>query len=141
LQELAADPRLSTNVKRVGEREWLIPALKQVIASRPVAEVSMRLERAQCSWAPVGKPADLFEDAHLMATGGLIETFLSRAGGEQGKPVKLPAMPFALHDDQRLGLRRHAPTMGQHNAEVLAEAGYSAAEIAALAEKKVIVAG
>jgi crotonobetainyl-CoA:carnitine CoA-transferase CaiB-like acyl-CoA transferase len=141
LQELAADPRLATNLKRVGEREWLIPALKKVIAALPKDEVATRLERAQCSWAPVGKPADLFEDAHLLATGGLIETFLARAGGTDGKPVKLPAMPFAFHDDQRLGLRRHAPTMGQHNAEVLAEAGYSAAEIAGLAKKKVIVAG
>lgn len=141
LQKLAADPRLATNLMRVGEREWLIPALKAQIAPLPKAQVAERLERAQCSWAPVGKPADLFEDAHLMATGGLIETFLSRAGGLQGKPVKLPAMPFAFHDDQRLGLRRHAPTIGQHNAEVLAEVGYSEAEIAALAEKKVIVTG
>ena len=140
LQKLAADPRLATNVLRVGEREWLIPALKAVIAPLAKAQVAERLERAQCSWAPVGKPADLFEDAHLLATGGLIETFLSRAGGLDGKAVKLPAMPFALHDDQRLGLRRHAPMMGQHNAEVLTEAGYSATEIAELAERKVIVA-
>lgn len=141
LQRLAADPRLATNLMRVGEREWLIPALKAAIAPLSKAHVAERLERSQCSWAPVGKPADLFEDAHLMATGGLIETFLARAGGETGKPVKLPAMPFAFHDDQRLGLRRHAPTMGQHNAEVLTEAGFSAAEIASLAERKVIVAG
>ncbi len=140
LQKLAADPRLATNLMRTGEREWLIPALKAVIAALPKTEVAARLERAQCSWAPVGKPADLFEDAHLLATGGLIETFLSRAGGLDGRPVKLPAMPFAFHDGERLGLRRHAPTMGQHNAEVLAEVGYADAEIAALVEKNVIVA-
>lgn len=140
LHALAADPRLATNLMRVGEREWMIPRLKEVIAPLPKAEVAERLERAQCSWAPVGKPADLFEDAHLLATGGLIETFINRAGGMDGKPVKLPGMPFAF-GDERLGLRRHAPTMGQHNAEVLAEAGYSEGEIARLAEKKVIVAG
>ena len=140
LQALAADPRLATNLMRVGEREWLIPRLKEVIAPLPKAEVSERLERCACSWAPVGKPRDLFEDAHLLATGGLIETFISRVGGMDGTSAKLPAMPFSFHDDQRLGLRRHAPTMGQHNAEVLAEVGYSAAEIAAMAEKKVIVA-
>jgi len=140
LQALAADPRLATNLMRVGEREWMIPRLKEVIAPLPKTEVAERLERAQCSWAPVGKPADLFEDAHLLATGGLIETFINRAGGVDGKPVKLPGMPFAF-GDERLGLRRHAPTMGQHNAEVLAEAGYSEGEIARLAEKKVIVAG
>jgi crotonobetainyl-CoA:carnitine CoA-transferase CaiB-like acyl-CoA transferase len=140
LQALAADPRLATNLMRVGEREWLIPRLKEVIAPLPKSEVAERLERAACSWAPVGKPRDLFEDAHLLATGGLIETFINRAGGMDGKPVKLPAMPFAF-GDQRLGLRRHAPTMGQHNAEVLTEAGYSPAEIAAMVQKKVVVAG
>ncbi|MGD9804372.1 MAG: CaiB/BaiF CoA transferase family protein [Hyphomicrobiaceae bacterium] len=141
LQKLAADPRLATNLMRVSEREWLIPRLKEVIAAQPKAEVAERLERAKCSWAPVGKPSDLFEDAHLMATSGLIETFVNRAGGGEGKPVRLPAMPFAFHDDQRLGLRCHAPTLGQHNAEVLGEIGFSAADIAAMAKNKVIVSG
>ena len=139
LQSLAADPRLATNVLRVAERSWLIPALKEVIAALPVREVSDRLERAQCSWAPVGKPRDLFEDAHLLATQGLIETFVSRVGGTDGKLARLPAMPFTLHDGERLGLRRHAPRLGEHNAEVLAEAGYSAADIAALAASGAIV--
>jgi len=139
LQQLAADPRLATNLMRVAEREWLIPRLKDVIAPLPKAEVAERLERANCSWAPVGKPSDLFEDAHLMATSGLIETFVNRAGGADGKPVRLPALPFALHDDERLGLRRHAPTLGEHNTAVLEEAGFSAAEIAALADQHVIV--
>ena len=31
LQELAADPRLATNVMRLAERAWLIPALQEVI--------------------------------------------------------------------------------------------------------------
>jgi len=139
LQQLAADPRLATNLMRAGEREWLIPRLKEIIAPLPKAEVAERLERANCSWAPVGRPSDLFEDAHLMATSGLIETFVNRAGGNAGSPVKLPAMPFAFHDDQRLGLRRHAPTLGQHNTEVLSEAGFTADEIAAMANGKVIV--
>lgn len=141
LQELAADPRLATNLMRVTEREWLVPRLKEIIAPLPKAKVAERLERAKCSWAPVGKPADLFEDAHLMATHGLIETFVNRVGGAEGKPVRLPALPFAFHDDERLGLRRHAPKLGEHNAEVLAEAGFSPDQIATLAKEKVIVTG
>jgi crotonobetainyl-CoA:carnitine CoA-transferase CaiB-like acyl-CoA transferase len=139
LQKLAADPRLATNLMRAGEREWLIPRLREIIGPLPKAEVAERLERANCSWAPVGRPSDLFEDAHLMATSGLIETFVNRAGGTDGSAARLPAMPFAFHDDQRLGLRRHAPTLGEHNSEVLAEAGFAADEIAAMADKKVVV--
>ena len=33
LQELAVDPRLATNVMRLTERSWLIPALQEVLAA------------------------------------------------------------------------------------------------------------
>ena len=140
LQELAKDPRLANNVMRNNERTWLIPALKEVIAPLPKAEVSARLEKANCSWAPVGTPRDLFEDAHLLATGGLVDVILSRAGGSDGVRTKLPALPVELGAArERPGVRSLAPTLGQHNREVLSAAGFSAAEIAALAERKVIV--
>src|SRR6266851_8847989 len=60
LQELAADPRVATNLMRCHERSWLIPALKQVVAKLPQDEVARRCERANVSWSPVGQPADLF---------------------------------------------------------------------------------
>ncbi|MEZ5856649.1 MAG: CaiB/BaiF CoA-transferase family protein [Hyphomicrobiaceae bacterium] len=141
LQQLAGDPRLATNVMRVKERDWLIPELKKVIAPLPKAEVEVRLERAACSWAPVGRPDDLFEDVHLLATGGLIETLIPRLGGAGLLPAKLPALPVEFGAERARGtLHRHAPRLGEHNAEVLAEAGLSASEIAALAEAGAIVA-
>lgn len=141
LAELAKDPRLATNVMRSGERAWLIPALREVILKYPQHEVAAKLERAQCSWSPVGQPRDLFEDAHLMATGGLLEVFLSRAGGAEGVRTRLPSLPIELGAERaRSTVRRHAPRMGEHNAEVLAEAGFSPAEITDLAARKIIVA-
>jgi crotonobetainyl-CoA:carnitine CoA-transferase CaiB-like acyl-CoA transferase len=139
LQELAADPRLATNVMRLAERSWLIPALQEVIGKMPQDEVARRVERAQVSWAPVGQPGDLFDDPHLLATGGLVEVILSRFGGEDGKRTRLPALPIEFGADrQRPGLARQPPQVGEHNAEVLGEAGFSAAEIAELAESGVI---
>ncbi len=140
LQTLAADPRLATNVMRVGEREWLIPELKKVTALLPTAEVAARLERCHVSWAPVGKPGDLFEDAHLLATGGLLDVFVSRIGGENGVKVGLPALPVEFGAERgRSTLHRQPPLVGEHNAEVLTEAGFSAAEIAGLAGAGVLV--
>ena len=140
LQELATDPRLASNVMRRDERAWLIPALKEVIARLPQDEVGKRLERANCSWAPVGQPKDLYEDAHLLATGGLLDVFLSRAGGSDGVKAKLPALPIEFGAArERPGVRRQSPRVGEHNAEVLAEAGFTRAEIGVLAETKVIV--
>ena len=140
LRALAADPRLATNVMRVTERGWLVPELKKVVALLSTAEVAARLERCGVSWAPVGKPADLFEDAHLLATGGLLDVFVSRIGGESGTKAGIPALPLEFGAERARGtLRRQPPRVGEHNAEVLAEAGFSAGEIAALAEKGVLV--
>jgi crotonobetainyl-CoA:carnitine CoA-transferase CaiB-like acyl-CoA transferase len=139
LQELAADPHLATNFMRLQERAWLIPALQAVLASLPQDEVAARCERANVSWAPVGQPGDLFTDAHLLATGGLLDVFISRLGGEDGKKVGLPALPieFGL-DRQRPGIRRQPPRMGEHNAEILGGAGFSGEEIAGMAAEGVI---
>ncbi len=141
LQSLAADPRLASNVMRVTEREWLIPELKKITAVLPTAEVAARLERCAVSWAPVGKPGDMFEDAHLLATGGLLDVFVSRIGGEHGTKVGLPALPLEFGAARaRSTLHRQPPEVGEHNAEVLGEAGFTPAEIAALIATGVAVA-
>jgi crotonobetainyl-CoA:carnitine CoA-transferase CaiB-like acyl-CoA transferase len=142
LEALAADPRLATNALRAAERPWLIPALQEVIASLPQDVVAERCERAQVSWSPVAKPTDLFHDAHLMATGGLLDVFVSRLGGETGPKVGLPALPLEFGAGParaRPALIRQAPRMGEHNAEILAAAGFTPAEIAALAAERIIV--
>jgi crotonobetainyl-CoA:carnitine CoA-transferase CaiB-like acyl-CoA transferase len=141
LQELAADPRLATNVTRLAERSWLIPALQEVLAALPQEEVAARCERCNVSWALVGQPGDLFADPHLLATGGLVDVFISRVGEEGGKVAGLPTLPIEFGTDRRRpGLTRQPPRIGEHNVEVLREAGLSTTEIAALAESGVIAA-
>src|SRR4051812_18503779 len=126
LQDLAADPRLATNVMRLAERAWLIPALQEIIARYTQAEVQARCERANVSWAPVGQPGDLFTDPHLMATGGLLDVMISRLGGTQGTPAKLPALPIEFGTERaRPGIRMQSPLIGEHSTAVLAEAGYT----------------
>ena len=104
----------------------------------PQDEVARRCERANVSWAPVGQPGDLFADPHLLATGGLrrrVHFALRRRRRQVGRPAgpadrvrRRPPPPRP---------RRQPPRIGEHNAEVLAEAGFSP-EIAALAESGVI---
>jgi crotonobetainyl-CoA:carnitine CoA-transferase CaiB-like acyl-CoA transferase len=139
LQELAADPRLATNVMRLQERARLIPALQEVIARYPQDEVGQRCERANVSWAPVSQPGDLFTDPHLLATGGLVEVLISRFGGGDAKKAGLPALPVEFGADrQRPGIACQPPRIGEHNADILSEAGFTIAEIAALADAGVI---
>ena len=141
LQELAADPRLATNVMRLAERSWLLPALQEILGKLPQQEVEQRCERANVSWAPVGRPDHLFTDPHLLATGGLVDVLISRFGGGDGKMVGLPALPVEFGTERdRPGGTRQPPRIGEHNAEVLAEAGFNTTEIADLTERKVIIA-
>jgi crotonobetainyl-CoA:carnitine CoA-transferase CaiB-like acyl-CoA transferase len=136
---LAADPRLATNVARLAERAWLIPALQEVLATLPQDEIARRCERCNVSWAPVGQPGDLFTDPHLLATGGLVDVFISRFDGGNRKVAGLPALPVEFGADrQRPGIRRQPPRVGEHNVQVLGEAGFTTAEIAGLADAGVI---
>jgi crotonobetainyl-CoA:carnitine CoA-transferase CaiB-like acyl-CoA transferase len=140
LQELAAAPRLGTNLMRLQERAWLIPALQEVLVKLPQREVEARCEQANVSWAPVGQPGDLFSDPHLLATGGLLDVIISRIGGTEGKPAKLPALPIEFGADRdRPGIRMQSPRMGEHTIEVLSEIGFSAPDIKRLIERGVIV--
>ncbi len=141
LDELAKDPRLETNVTRIDERPWLIPAVQEVLEKLPQKEVEKRCERANVSWAPVGRPVDLFTDRHLLATGGLLDVFVSRFGEEQGKIAGLPALPFEFGPDrERPRLHRQPPRVGEHSRELLCSSGLSDNEIAALIDNKVIAA-
>lgn len=138
--ELGADDRLTTNADRAKARPWLIPRLKEEIATLPYDLVSGRCEAAAISWAPVGKPEDLFANPHLLAGGGLLETAIAAAGGGAGRTVGLPALPVEFGTDRARGrLERQPPAMGEHSREVLAEAGLSTTEISRLIESGAVV--
>ncbi len=138
LAALAADERLDTNAKRTRERAWLIPALQEALAAFPQAEAARLCEGCGVSFAPVGRPRDLFEDAHLLASGGLLQTAIAAVGG--GEMFGLPNLPVEFGGGARTVLRRQPPRLGEHSLEVLAEAGFSADEIAALQATGEVVA-
>jgi crotonobetainyl-CoA:carnitine CoA-transferase CaiB-like acyl-CoA transferase len=140
LQELASDPRLATNLMRLQERVWLIPALQDVLGKLSQQDVETRCGQANVSWARVGQPGDLFTDPHLLATGGLLDVFISRIGGTEGRKVGLPALPIEFGPNRdRPGIRRQSPRVGEHSRDVLAEAGFSASEVADLLHTGVVV--
>jgi crotonobetainyl-CoA:carnitine CoA-transferase CaiB-like acyl-CoA transferase len=141
LTALAANPELATNASRSSHRSWLIPAVQEALAPLPKAEVAERCERASVSWAPVGKPTDLFTDPHLLSHGGLIDVAIRNAEGIVNM-TGLPALPVEFGAmRERPGLSRQPPGLGEHSSEVLTEAGFAASEIDRLIRDKVVVAG
>lgn len=136
LEDLLADPALATQSRRVADRSRYLPRVAAVFAALPKAELMARAEALGLPFAPIAKPADLFDDPHLQASGGLLPTEM---GGAEGVPggvpaqamAALPALPVSM-DGARLGLRRQPPRPGEHGAEVAREAGLSEAEIAGM---------
>lgn len=70
----------------------------------------------------------MFDDPHLIATGGLANIELP-----DGKQTSAVLLPLTL-DGQRPGVRYSPPKLGEHSAELLRELGYSEEQIRALSE-------
>jgi crotonobetainyl-CoA:carnitine CoA-transferase CaiB-like acyl-CoA transferase len=130
--DLAADPELATNNSRITARARLIPELGRFLKGFGKAELMQRFERIGVSYAPINTPHDLFDDPHLNASGGLLPLTLP-----DGRKARLPGMPMEL-SGAKIAVRRDPPLAGEHNAEILAELGYTRAEIAALIEEGVV---
>ena len=133
LEGLAADPSLATKHQRVAGRGRTIPAIAEALRHYSKADLMAKCEALGLPFAPIGKPADLFDDPHLNAGGGLVPLTLP-----DGRRVKLPALPIAF-DGKRPTQRHDLSAPGTHNAEIAAELGLSAAEVAGLRDRGILV--
>ncbi|MCW7543591.1 MULTISPECIES: CaiB/BaiF CoA transferase family protein [Aurantimonas] len=131
--DLGNDPELATNNQRVAARGRLIPIVQEVFRNLDSAGAIALCEAARIPFAPIAEPADLFDDPHLEATGGLLPTTMPN-----GTKTRLPRLPFQIagHD---LGIRSDPPAMGADTDALLAELGYDDTAIGALRQSGVIV--
>jgi len=121
--DLKGDARLNTNNDRVMAREWLMPQLRERLATRDAAGIGAVFEAKGLPYAPITRPQDLMDDPHLLATGGLAPVTLP-----DGRTTKTPLLPLTL-DGQRLPLRADPPRLGEHTDELLGTLGYSDGDI------------
>ncbi|MFO1304500.1 MAG: CaiB/BaiF CoA-transferase family protein [Burkholderiales bacterium] len=134
--DLKDDPALATNNDRVRVRPALLADLRQRLASRSAAELAAIFERAGLPFAPIRRPEDLYDDPHLIATGGLAEVELPD-GDNAGRKVATTLFPIAM-DGARLGIRLQPPRFGEHTQALLAGIGYAADEIEQLRGQAIV---
>jgi crotonobetainyl-CoA:carnitine CoA-transferase CaiB-like acyl-CoA transferase len=134
--DLKADPRYGTNNDRVRHRPVLIEVLRGRMVAWSAGELAQIFERAGLPYAPIARPEELFDDPHLVATGGLAEIRLTD-GPRAGQTARAALLPFTM-EGRRLGVREQPPEAGEHTDELLAEIGYSRETIAAMREAKVV---
>jgi crotonobetainyl-CoA:carnitine CoA-transferase CaiB-like acyl-CoA transferase len=132
LDGLAADPRFATRRDRLAHRAELEAILTPVFRQRTVAEWMDALEAADVLCAPVNDYPGLVRHPQVVASGFITEQDHPRAGRFKtiATPVKLEKTPGTI--------RSPAPALGEHSRDVLSEAGFSRAEIDALAAAHVI---
>ena len=141
-----ATSALTTTIRCAGDDAWLaldlpdesarakLPAeLLAWAAAKSPAEAASALQQAGLPAAPVMPATSLLHDPHLVARGYWLEAERRHVGRHV-----VPRAPYAI-DGARPAFTRPAPTLGEHNAEVLAQVlGLPAAEIAQLEQTGII---
>jgi formyl-CoA transferase len=124
--EWTRDPRFTTNARRVEHRPALAALIEAITAAEPRAYWLERLDAAGIPCGPINTYEEVFRDAHVLAREMLIDVDHPALGRTRtlGTPIKMSETP--------LDPRRRAPLLGEHTDEVLREAGYTGADIAAL---------
>lgn len=124
---MESDPRFCTIGKRTEHIRELYSMVADEMATRTSAEWTALLEAADIPVMPMNSIESLMNDPHLEAV-GFFEIIEHPSEGR----MRSMAVPSTWSNSQPQ-VTRQAPRLGEHSAEVLREAGYTSAEIDALA--------
>lgn len=126
MRDEASDPRFATNADRNANKEALYAALEANLQQRTTAEVVDLLDQAGVPCGPIYDVAQVFADPQV-AHSDLRKSVTHSTAGEIG----VTGFPYRF-DQEDLQVRIPPPVLGEQSAEILAELGFSAGEIAAL---------
>jgi crotonobetainyl-CoA:carnitine CoA-transferase CaiB-like acyl-CoA transferase len=132
-EELLSDLRFEDNPSRTVHAAELAAELEKTFLTRPTGEWLAQLEAAGVPAGPIYDMAQVYADPHIQARSMMVEIDHPSAGRVRniGIPVKMSETPGAI--------RRPAPTLGQHTAEILGEMGLGPEEIEKLRAARVVV--
>ncbi len=126
------DPEFKPPVQHVAARERFDSYWIPWCMARGKTEIVRILQTAGIPCAPLNTTADLVNDEQLAARNYFVEVDHPAAGKFKypGAPMRMSQTPFAI--------RRPAPMLGQHNAEIFGELGYDSNDFAVLSAAGVI---
>ena len=123
---LAADPRFATMAGRTAHIGELYGIVAKALGTGTTADWLARLKAADIPVAPMHTIESLLRDEHLAEN-----NFFRQVEHPSEGAIRMMAIPSQWSASPP-DVRRHAPQLGQHSAEVLGEIGYSGDQVAAL---------
>ena len=123
------DPRFATVESRELHAGALLGVLDRVFATRDLAHWRRVLDEAGIIFGIVAETQDIAEDEQALAAGHLVPV--------SDADYLTINSPIEIRGQQKVRPRR-APKVGEHGEQVLREAGYTEAEIAALRDTGII---
>lgn len=124
--DLVTDERYATGRARRDNTPALVQEFEAAFGAMTFEEIAAKLDEADLVWAPVQTPAEVAADPQVMASGAIVQVE-DGLGGTYPSPASPARFPGA-----DAAVRPRSPTLGEHTRDVLAEIGYSDAEIEAV---------
>jgi len=122
--ELVNDPRFATVEDRRKRSGELAAILREAFAGHDYEHWRKTMSAHGITFGVISRPQDVPDDQQAVACGAVVDTAIAEMPRTLSNPIRLSfAEQQAAHA---------APTLGQHSDDILAEAGLSPGEIAAL---------
>ena len=131
--EWLTDPRFADDTQRGRHSHVVSEHLGAWCAARPRADAIAAFEAARIPAGPVLSPQQALDDAHVRASGILRDIAFPgapRPAPVADTPIRLSETPGAI--------RGRAPLLGEHTEAILAEIGYTTADVARLRDQGVV---
>jgi crotonobetainyl-CoA:carnitine CoA-transferase CaiB-like acyl-CoA transferase len=121
--DLVTDPRFSDPAKQAANATQLRAILDDVFAKEPLQHWRQVFDKAHITYGAILDPTEVVNDPQLRANNIVVP--LEGAGGKLTQTV---SSPMQVHGVAKEPARR-APSLGEHNDEILKQLGFDATQI------------